>query len=174
MKHSIRMMGYILVFQLLSGCAGMEPVGDADQTLSVVHEIPGVTKDRIFESSKIWIAENFRSAKKVIEYENKTDGVLIGNGSIKMPCSGLECLAKSDWTASFTMRVDMKDDKIRLTYTNLGLSWPPKYSFTTGSQPGYDGPVNTMGDLTAIKTSLLDLGNKLAQSIRDGKKPQSW
>ena len=174
MKRSIRMFGCTVCVLLLSACASMAPVADADRELVVVHDVPGVTKDRIFESSKIWIAENFRSAKKVIEYENKKDGVLIGNGAIKFPCSGIECIAKNDWQARFTMRMDMKDNKVKLSFTNIGLYWPPSYSVTSGGLSGYDGPVNTQGDMTAIKGALHDTGNSLVRSLKAGKASQNW
>ena len=174
MKQLSRTFGVACCLILLSACASMAPVADADRELVVVYDVPGVTKDRIFESSKIWIAENFRSAKKVIEYENKTDGVLIGNALIKYPCSGIECLAKNDWQARFTMRVDMKDNKIKLTFTNIGMYWPPTFSVTMGSSPGYDGPVNTQGDMTAIKGALHDTGNSLVRSLKAGKASQNW
>jgi len=71
---------------MMSGCAGMQPIQETDRTFDGVFETPGFSKDQIFTSTKIWIAENFRSAKSVIEYENKEEGTLIGKGAIPSPC----------------------------------------------------------------------------------------
>jgi len=53
------------------GCAGLQPIADADRTFERIVEAPGYSKKQIFNGTKIWIAENFRSAKAVLEYENK-------------------------------------------------------------------------------------------------------
>ena len=81
----------------LNGCAGMQPVAETDRTFERVVEAPGYSKDQIYNSTKIWVAENFRSAKSVIELDSKEDGIIIGNGVIQYPCSGMECMANSDW-----------------------------------------------------------------------------
>jgi hypothetical protein len=165
---------FILTFSiLLSGCAGLAPVSETDLTFDRVVDAPGFTKDQIFEASKIWIAQNFRSAKAVLEYENKQDGKIIGNGSIKYPCSGVDCLGKGDWNALFTMQVDTKDQKFKMTFTNLRVSWPPSYSF--GSiQSGHEGQIRTQGDLDAIKPALLKFGDQILESLKKSKTTTSW
>lgn len=168
----------IVAAAIVSGCAGVPPgmqqISDADRTFDGVFEVPGYSKDQIFTATKIWLAEHFRSSKSVIEYENKDDGTLIGNGVIRYPCSGLECVAKSDWSVPFTMRVDMKDQKFKLTFSNVRISWPPSYNRTFGAQPGRDGPINLMSDLDAIKPKLLDFGGELATSIRTNSVSKNW
>lgn len=159
---------------LLSGCAGMQPVTETDRTVDAVFEVPGASKDQIFSATKIWIAENFRSAKAVIEYENKEEGTLIGNGSTSYPCGGLDCVAKHDWTVPFTMRVDMKDQKFKLTFSNIRLSWPPSYNATFGAQAGHDGPVSTKGDMDAIKPKLLAFGPQLSAAIQKNSGAKDW
>jgi len=153
---------------IVSGCAGMQPVSEADRTFDGVFEAPGFSKDQIFTATKIWIAEHFRSAKSVIEYENKEDGTLIGNGIIPYPCSSaLECLGKPNWMIPFTMRVDMKDQRFKLTFSNIRLSWPPSYNSTFGAQSGHDAPVSRQSDLDAIKPKLLNFGGDIVTSIRN-------
>jgi hypothetical protein len=158
----------------LVGCAGLQPIADVDHTFERIVEAPGYSKEQIFNGTKIWIAENFRSAKAVLEYENKDAGMLIGNGIIPYPCSGLECIAKVNWKVPFTMRVDIKDQKFRLTFSNLRLSWPSSYNRTYGAQPGYDGPIRTQGDLDTIKPELLKFGDQLLASFRKNKGKSDW
>lgn len=164
----------VFIFVLFfSGCAGTMPISDADRTFDRVVEIKGNSKDKIYESTKMWIAENFRSAKAVLEYEDKDSGVIIGNSSMKYPCSGLECLAKSDWTVSFTMRVDIKDDKFRLAFTNLETSWPPSYD-SLGAHPGHRGKMSTQGQLDDVKPVLLAMGDEIATYISKENKNGNW
>src|SRR5437867_1266257 len=86
----------------LLGCAGMQPVEQKDLEFEKIIEVQNYSKDSLYEGVKIWIAQNFKSAKAVLEYENKEQGTIIGNGIIHYPCSGIECMAKSDWTVPFT------------------------------------------------------------------------
>ena len=71
-----------LITGLLVGCASMQPVADEDRTFDRVVEAPGHSKDDIYTATKVWIAENFKSAKSVIELDSKEDGIIIGNGVI--------------------------------------------------------------------------------------------
>jgi hypothetical protein len=160
-------MRYLLLVLLFVG-AGCTKIVETDRTFDGVFEVPSTPKDKIYSSTKIWIAETFRSAKAVIEYDNKEEGTLIGNGVIKYPCSGLDAMVKGDWSASFTMRVDVKDNKFKITFTNIGLSWPPSYNKTYGAQPGHDGPVANKSDLDKIRPKLLAFGNELVIAIQKG------
>ncbi|MBD1584926.1 DUF4468 domain-containing protein [Pseudoalteromonas sp. S16_S37] len=83
----------IVIILGLGGCASTQPVTEADRTFEKVVDAPSYSKDQIYTSTKIWIAENFKSAKSVIELDSKEDGIIIGNGIIQYPCSGMECLA---------------------------------------------------------------------------------
>lgn len=165
---------FFMIFLFLTGCAGLQPITDADRTFERVVEAPGCSKEQIFNGTKIWIAENFKSAKAVLEYENKDMGTIIGNGIIPYPCSGLDCIAKADWMVHFTMRVDIKDQKFRLTFSNLHLSWPPSYNRTFGAQPGHDGPISTQGDLDAVRPKLLRFGDQILSSLGKDKRKSDW
>lgn len=172
----VKQVGIIMFIAsfLFVGCAGMQQITEADRNFERIVPAPGHNKDEIYDSVKMWIAENFRSAKAVIEYDNKEAGTIIGNGNMKYPCSGLDCIAKNDWTVPFTMRVDVKDEKFRLTFSNLKLSWPPSYNSTVGYQKGHTGPIATKGDLDAIKPKLLALGDQILSSISKGATKSNW
>src|SRR5699024_5708796 len=87
-------------------------------------EAPGNSSDEIYKGTNVWIAENFQSAKRVIELDSQEDGLIIGNGRIDYPCNGINCMGTAD-TASFTMRVDIKDERFRLSFTNIKLHYSP-------------------------------------------------
>lgn len=170
LRNLIAIFGITLV---MGGCASMQPVAEADRTFERVVEAPSYSKDQIYTSTKIWIAENFKSAKSVIELDSKEDGIIIGNGIIQYPCSGMDCLTKSGWKVPFTMRVDIKDQKFKISFSNIKLSWPASYSSGISS-PAYDGPVNSQGDMDAIKPALLKFGDEILASINSSKSKSDW
>lgn len=161
---------------ILTGCVSMqyEPISENDRTITSITEAKGLPKEKIYTGAKIWIAENFKSAKQVIEYENKEDGTIIGNGVVNYPCQGgMDCIVKADWKVPFTMRVDTKDEKFRLTFTNINLSWPASYNSGILS-PAHNGPVHNKYDLDAIKPILLNLGNEITKSLNNNNATSNW
>jgi hypothetical protein len=165
--------GLMLFLVALIGCAGVQPVKQEDLTIKQVVEVPGFTKHQIYDCCKIWVAENFRSAKAVIEHDDRENCCLIGNGIIKYPCHGLECIAKGDWQVHFTMRIDTKDGKFRQTFSNLQLSWPARMD-SLGYHSAYRGPINTQGDLDRIKPALLEMANQIKFAMGQEKVKEDW
>ena len=156
-----------VMMMIIAGCTPM-PVKETPPIESVI-DMPGFNKDQIYTATKVWIAENFMSAKAVIENDDKEAGRVIGNGRIKYPCSGFSCISRADWTLDFTMRVDIKDQKIRLTFTNLGFSFPS----TQGIPAADDWPIreNQMGD---VRPALIKLGEELKDAITKEKTKADW
>lgn len=149
-------------------------LAEVQKPIEQVFEAPGHTKDEIYNAAKIWIAESFRSAKAVIEYDNKDEGTIIGNGLIPYPCKGaFDCLSKSDWKVRFTVRIDTKDDKFRLTFSNMNLTWPAAYRSGIAT-PAHDGPIYSKKDRDKIGTALLAFGPQLAASIGQVKTNDDW
>ena len=123
-------------------------------------EVPGMPKDVIYEKSRIWIAKTFRSSKAVIEYENKETGLIIGNGVIHyaVPVGiGME----TQVPVRFTMREDIKDGKIRITFDNL-------LEGTMGN------PVKYQQSMDKISPRLHALANELGSFIRESKMDREW
>lgn len=144
-----------------------------DRTIEKVFEAPGYSKEQIFNSTRIWIAENFKSVKGVgvIEYENKDTGAIIGNGIIPYPYGGFfEAMAKEGWEVPFTMRVDIKDQKFRLTFTNLHLKWAAIYQTRTA----YDGPIKRQADFDTVKPVLLKFGDQIIASFGKDTIKSDW
>jgi hypothetical protein len=166
MKNVIAIIIAALAF---AGCTGLEPVPENEKTFSKVVEVKGKTKDQIYTATKIWIAENFKSAKSVIELDSKDDGIIIGNGIIKYPCDGFECVAKGDHRVLFTIRIDMKDERFRIVFSNIMLYWPASKSF-----PSYKGPVNLKSDMDAIRLALLQFGDDICTAVTSGGAKSDW
>ena len=64
----------------------------------------------------------------------------------------------------FTMRVDMKDQKIKITFTHLSISFPD----------GGDGVAVLESRMADVRPALIKLGEKLKASIEKGKSNNNW
>lgn len=146
---------------ILAGCAGAMPVKFEDMTYQKVIELQGKTKDQIFEKSKQWIASTFKSAKAVIEYENKQEGTIIGNGSMDRPISSINIQSGS--LITYNMREDIKDNKVRLTFEKFTAIVPPNYN-NIYSTPGgiYD---IRQADLDGMRGNFDAMSENLKQYI---------
>ena len=152
-----------------SGCAGMQQARESDLTITRVVQAPDYTKAQIYAATKIWIAQNFNSAKAVIELDDKDRGQVIGNGILPYPCSSMDCLTKGGWKVRVTMRVDMKDGRFKITFSNLRLIFPPS---STG--PGSEHPVTTQGALDDIRPMLLKIGPAILKSVEEEEGEEDW
>lgn len=170
MKKTIFMM---IMFCLCAGCVNMTTVRPEDKNIFQVYDAPGYSKDILYEKTKIWIAQNFKSAKAVIEYESKTDGIIIGNGVTKYPCEGMACIAKGDWTVPFTIQIDIKDNRFRLSFTNIHVAWPASVD-TLGAHPAKDFEMWQQGDYDVIKPILLNYGEDIKLNLAVTTKTNSW
>jgi hypothetical protein len=130
-------------------------------TVQKTIEIPGVNKNVIYERSRIWIAKTFRSSKAVIEYENKETGVIIGNGIVSYPVTAGPFGLTAMVPVRFTMKEDIKDEKIRITFDNLFEG--------TG-----DYPVKYQRSMDLIRPKLLSLADDLGAALRSPQTNESW
>jgi hypothetical protein len=138
-------------------------------TVQNISDITGKSKNQIFSATKIWIAENFKSAKSVIENEDKEAGTIIGNANIKYPCDGVfSCMSKGDWKLEFTMKIDTKEQKLRITFFNLNKSWPPSAGYPAAKYPVKED------EMEVIKPALIALSDSLSDSVIKQKIYDNW
>ena len=162
------LMLFLLLPLLAFGCAGSQPM--PDHPIDSVFEAPGFTKEQIYNGAKIWIAENFKSSKAVLELEDKENGVIIGNGIVPYPCSGFSCLGSEGWKVPFTMRIDIKDYKFRLTFSNILLSCPRSQNI-----PAYEGPHRDReGFALRMSPILMNFGLEIQTSLGKNKVKSDW
>lgn len=148
-------------------CLDLSRSEDAGKPVEIIMEIPGHTKDQLFSSTKVWIAETFVSAKTVIDEADKESGRIVAKGSIGRPCGGwLDCMANGKNSIGFTMRVDLKDGKVRTTYNNLVIIRPATNGSVVGSTytPGTadsEIPAVLQDDRDAAKNGVTGLSKSL-------------
>ena len=175
-KHAKYLMVPVTVLAfaaVLWGCAAMdfEQLSEQERTFDKVYEAPEFSKEEIFNATKVWIAQNFRSAKAVIEHQDEEEGIIIGNGSMSYPCSmdDLSCYGTAGWKVDFTMRVDIKDEKFKLTFMNIMIDTPPG-EYSSGNR----FPINSQAQLDAIKPELLSYGERILESMKTDEAKSDW
>ncbi len=102
-----RLMYFIIVSFFAAGCA-TAPI-ELRQSQQVI-DLPGMSRDQIYNKSNQWIAETFGSANAVIQYKDQKEGKIIGNI--------ISTSLKFMMTYSFnsTMSIDIKDGRARLSF----------------------------------------------------------
>jgi len=173
MKKICFMIMFFCLF--LWSCVGAQYIKQPYTSIEKIMHVPGFNKNEIYDQTKIFIAENFRSAKAVLEYENKETGTIIGNGNIIYPAeSGMAALALANWRTNFTMRVDIKDEKFRCTFINIKVAWPASFDVTTGVRAAGERSIGFEQESVNIKKELLKIPDLIAFHIKKGKTNDNW
>lgn len=168
----MRIVFFVSFFFLLlsAGCATGTLATEEEMRVEQVYDVPNLKKDAVHNQIKIWIAENFKSAKQVIEHDDKESGTLIGNGTLPYPEGGSN--AKK---LNFTMRADAKDNKFKLNFINLVLSWQAYHDAFWGVHyPAGEKIVDTKEEMERIRPMLLKFGPDIQQSITKDKSKENW
>jgi len=98
----------------ICGCVQQEATRE-EMNHEYIIDYPGVQKNVIFTRSLKWIANNFKSSKAVIEYQDTASGSIIGNGAA--PTS---FFAGPDML--FTMNIDVRDGRARYRFINIQVT----------------------------------------------------
>src|SRR3989344_1800153 len=88
--------------------------------VELVKDVP-LERIRIYDQTTIWMAENFKSSKAVIELKDKELGVIIGNATISANISMTKWLPAVYNIFSFKMKIEMKDNKFRMTFSDVKM-----------------------------------------------------
>ena len=84
---------------------------------SVVYNIPGKSANEIYIEVNNWFVHTFNSGKSVIQLNDKEEGCIIGKGFINALGSNSGFFNDSKAAAWIILRVDIKDEKIRVIAT---------------------------------------------------------
>lgn len=168
-KATIATFALSLLFSLPAAAASKK-LTEEEKTFGTVVEAPGKNQEQIYIASKIWLAETFKSSKAVIEVDSKEDGIILGNAIINYPCKGFSCLTYSEWKTPFTIKIEIKDQKFRVTYLNIRLSLPGQ----AGAYPASENPISSKSDMDKIKPELLKLTDELTTAVNKNEQKQEW
>jgi Domain of unknown function (DUF4468) with TBP-like fold len=108
----------VAIGMFIFGCAGSMPVPQEDLKYEKVYEIPGSTKDVIYQKSIQFLVHEFVSAKDVIQSQDKESGTILGKGNMRVTMMGVTQNKPLD----FSIEIDCKDGKVRIAFENLGVN----------------------------------------------------
>jgi hypothetical protein len=143
------MVTAFLLTAVLAGCAYTRAVPPEQLVVNKVVQAPGMSKDQLFERSKMWLAKTFRQPtsgfaednwrRTVIQYENESKGILIANAAILYPYTNFSGdTHKEGWEVRFTLTEEIKEGAARISFSDLIMYVPPHicgtvYPQVTGS-----------------------------------------
>lgn len=161
---------------MVGGCATLPtPTDKKMDDLTEIIDVPNKTKDQIFEGSKIWIAQSFKSANNVIQYADKDTGSIIGKGNIQYPCDGfIDCGAFGKDIVNFTIKIDIKNDKARVVISDI------KRTNLTYVQGGYnanlgrESPINIVEHQQKITVKLKNVVDQYKVAITSSNANDNW
>lgn len=84
---------------------------------SITYSIPGKNKNDIYLEVNNWFVHSFKSGKSVIQLNEKDEGCIIGKGYIDALGSASGFSTNSKAVAWIILRVDIKDEKLRVIAT---------------------------------------------------------
>ncbi len=116
MKSMVLML---LAMVVLTGCAGVQTVNTEDMQMQRIIDVPNTSKSILYDRSRMWYAAAFNSAKSVIEYEDKNNGTIMGNGYVSIIA---DLVAERQLAISIS--TELKDNKARITLQGKHLYNP--------------------------------------------------
>ena len=123
----LSMGAVIAAISITTGCSTMEQMKNPPMTeYQKIVELPNTSQNDVYEGARQWFAKSFRDSNSVLKYQDKETGVIIGKGNTKLPCSGFNCLG-SPRDLQFTVKVDSKPNRARVTFSDLVAYTPAQY-----------------------------------------------
>lgn len=162
----------------LGGCAGMPEMTQTQQAMpeiSQIIEVPNKPKDKIFEESKVWIAQSFKSANNVIQYSDKETGSIIGKGNIQYPCDGfIDCTTFGEDRINFTIKIDTKDGKARVTINDVTRTPLTYVKGGYNANIGKDVPILILQHQQKIAVKLNNVIDQYKSAITSKNSNDNW
>lgn len=158
---------FLVSILFISGCDDMAqaPV-NAQRSVVEVVKLPGMSKQQIMNKVNLWVAERAVNYQGVVQY--KTANTIVVKANMQFPCDGIECIAKEKWRLWFMLKVDVKPSKMRVSISNLEVSWLP-YADSLGYHQGYRGPIRLQGDLRNAISAVTQVKNSLISYVKHSK-----
>lgn len=158
---------------LISGCAVYKPVPMEPASIGKDIDLPGMTKDEIYDESREWIVRHLYSKRHIIEVADKNAGLIVANGFIGYPAEGnLEEIDKIQYTISFTMQANIRDRGMTVLFRDLLIDMPkyyyhgPRLYQIVEYYGGYSVPVTEKGDYEAARKGLLEIVGRLEEYLK--------
>ena len=120
-------------------------------------------QDTLYVRAMDWLAKTFRSSKKVIQYEDKVAGRIVGKGIMKVTyVKGFGSL--DTW---FTLTLEIKDNKTRVTISDISIA-----SYVIMGERIPESPITTQKQLDKVNLKAQKLISSLKNAL--GKPAEDW
>ncbi len=161
---ALRRLVMLAALLAAAGCAvGPErkPAKPEDLTIREVWQVPGLTRDQLFDAANRWVRTGFDDDVDIIQYANRRKGIVVGKTFIPYQRPNPVGL-REKYDLRFTLVVEVKDGKVRTTFTDL-------YLFSlSGTGTIYDS------DVKIIRNRLNRRVEAWIASLTGGGKQKDW
>ncbi|MRS02349.1 DUF4468 domain-containing protein [bacterium] len=158
---------------LISCCTVFKPVPVDFSGIGKDIALPGMTKEEIYLKSSDWIVRHLYSKGHIIEIADQNAGLIVANGFIEYPAVGiLEEMARIQYTISFTMQANIRDQQVTIFFRDLMIDIPkyyyqrPRLWQIEEYYGGYSVPVTEKGDYQAARRGLLEIVGRLEEYLK--------
>lgn len=153
----------VLLLAIWGGCASspeLEPAPAEDLFFQKIISVPGYARDDLFEGAKAWV-KSFSNSLDLIQFSNRPQGIIMAKTAIPHERYS-NFKGTEQFELRFTLIVEAKDGKIRVTFKNWGLV----------NIFGYQTIV--IGDTETIKTRMDATVQALEKSFTVIKEDKNW
>jgi hypothetical protein len=148
----------MFIAALLAACTTEVPVStaDANKPVEFTQQLPDMTSNEIYSSTRAWITETFMFGRAAVLDENRKTGHIALKAHIPYPCDR-DC---GNRTIQFTMHFSIEDGRLKLSFAHIRLSSPQ-----TENESGKGEPIRQQKDLDVIQSEFARLDRGLHASL---------
>lgn len=147
-----------------------------ESEIQKVIEFKDASKDNIYNGSRQWVAQSFKSAQDVIQMDDKESGIIIAKGNMKYPCTGSWwCSGYENMLVKFTLKIESRDGRARVTFSDIVRYTPASYTagFRTPESEdkiaNYTKNLDTVGQVRAEFNNLFQSYEKTVNNTHASK-----
>jgi hypothetical protein len=138
-----------------SGAKVTEPI-----TYAEVVEVADLSQDTLYTRANMWFVDAFRSAESVIQFSDKTSGIIKGKYIGDNVMAGVYVCKISS-----TVTVEVKEGRYRISFTDPFYQYIGDVLSGIYTKPGVEGPVVTVEMGNKVKEEWVNLAASLKTSI---------
>jgi hypothetical protein len=97
---------------------------ETNLSFSKVIKTDSVGKNAIYVAVKDWLASTYKSAKDVIQMDDKEAGLLIGKGNFEYSYGGLSYACYSGYI-DYSIKIQVKDNRYKVEVTSFNHTVKP-------------------------------------------------
>ncbi|MCK0199126.1 DUF4468 domain-containing protein [Ornithobacterium rhinotracheale] len=84
-----------------------------------VVEVPGVSKENLYNRAKLWVSDNFKKAEYVVDVDDKENGLIICKSNYLFESKSITGGDTARGRVTFTLKMFFKDGKYKYEITDF-------------------------------------------------------